>query len=1721
LQSPLFDFRHFGTVTVNPGAGGFEQVVINGTEGADSFTSPAGDAVALAGGVRVNLAAGVDRVDVNSLGGNDTIDLGLTSATLVKVINAGAGNDVVDMLDSVDATIYGGDGDDTITGSPAADLIFGGRGNDVLVGAAGVDQIYGEDGDDRIGDPLPRDITANDPGNDFFFGGAGSDVFFWDPGDGSDTIEGGSGEADVLSFFGSAAAETFNVFANLTNPARAVLFRSVGAITINMAGIDQIDVSGNGGADRFVVGRANNGDAGDDPATSPYTDPTATLSTLSTTEVRVVNLDAGAADGAGDLVFVDGRPANDNLVVSLESAATSVVRVAGLSADVRILNAVLADGDRLTVRGNEGDDVVKAVNPTSGGALSVESVIGITLAGGQGDDTLSADAILIGGIGNDFLEGGAGVDQLFGNEGEDTMIGGAGLDTFDGGPDFDTILIRGTTGNDRIDANQTAAGTLVHTVNGVTETDTLVTVAGVRTVERVKIDAGAGDDIIRVQWADSLGQSVVVDSVRFDVDGGADATRDRLAVVDAGTGDLVLYRKGESDSEGSMTVGPDEEEPLEAVFVGIEYAEPVLGAGGRTVVFKHDPFEYNNDRLVATHLGANEALNVDPTVDPGADVPFGLPGDRDWYQLEAEVNGTLDIQVFFQQIATVTSGREGLPGDGDLSINVRDAVGNIIAGFGANDATDNERVRIPAVAGQIYYLEVFGAGDAINNYNLTIINLPAPVPFDIELQDTPVGDPPPVNSDTGRSQFDNHTRDTTPTLYLRLDDGGFRFDVQGNDPGAGGFPNNPIDEVIPIPFQTILLPGYRVAIFDEGPTPAQPATNPQIPLGFATEVPGSPGLYTFTTPVLSQGSHFLTARVQMVDPSTPVQTGFGERSLSLEIVVDIEPPVPFFGVISLANTTQGLDQADDTGVLGDPNLPSTFTDRITSVKTPQLYGTAEANAIVRIWLDANGNGTLQSGVDTFLGKTVALPTDGTNQFPLGQWWFDVARDLNDPTLPGLTLDGLRTFFVTGEDLAGNVTPDGSADAYQIFLDTQGPQITNVQITGSPAFNLFGLKPGNAAQGPTPLVNSLTISVQDLPNRIAAFLYNALAADAVDPNLPAEAQGSIHVVGDASGVIPILDIEFNPDPLVPGFPATGTIVLTFTQPGPDGLLNTADDIGGALPDDRFTLTIEDNLVDPAGNKLDGESNAQQPVGVPAFPSGDHVPGGDFVARFTVDSRAEVGTWGAGTAWIDINGNGSFDPDNVDYVNRDLSYVLGITSDDVFAGNFSPPGPGQVADGFDKLAAYGPVGAGRRWLIDTDNDGVPNPVGGIVEPLNINGFPVAGNFDTNAVNGDEVGVFTGAPLYRWYFDAVGHNYQLDTFITTTQLSGYPIVGDFDGDGFDDLGAAADDRFTFLLTNGADRAWLFGAAVFRTINFDLIGVRERPVAADMDGDGIDDIGYFVPDRAGGTAGEGGEWYFLLSDFAEPIFGQVNTLNHEFSPTPLGSDLHISFGDEYALPVIGNFDPPIGPADGETAPAFLDVNLDGQITALDALVVINLLNANGSGLEAEDARIPAQFRPDVNRDGSLTPLDALTIINFLNDRTGAGEGEARSTFVAVAVDVAEGEGTQASTVTLVSALPVSVGEQLSTLPLGSGLTSDNDDDADATRVTEAARNQIYADLARSPSDNQTRENAASDEELLSVLAGSGEEAVLDAELEAFASGTNAAGCGLAVDEVLRRLYA
>ncbi|MEX0818664.1 MAG: CHRD domain-containing protein, partial [Pirellulaceae bacterium] len=1607
-----------------------------GTPGADLVTSTA--TVVTVNGVSITAGTGLAELAVQTLAGNDNITLALALPGVRKVVEAGAGNDVVDMSATDDAFIFGGDGDDFLIGSPVGDLIDGGRGNDVLFGLAGSDTLIGGEGNDILNGGL---------GTDQMFGHEDSDILIWNPGDGNDLVEGGDGQ-DILQFMGGSGADTMTLSADGT---RLRFDRLPGNIVLDVAQSEQVDanytatfagllsqaqevpvpaaVPGVYGTMVMVYNSATNtfdievaafglsgpvtgfhlhvgapGVAG--PVIVPFSPTdlapdssgamrarlsnvalpaaniadllagntyvnihtalnpageiraqanfgsnpltalvaagfggadTFTVNDITPTEVNVVNVGLGAIGldaGATDDVTVNGRTTADNLVVTTSGSA---VNIAGLRYDVNVTGSLAEpDDDRLTINGNEGDDIIRLGD-------GVEGVIDVTLNGGAGDDQLfaglghtSTDTILNGDAGDDFLQGGSGDDTINGGAGEDTMVGGGGQDTYDGGAGFDTILIRGTSDADLIDVQQTAAGVLEYTV-----VDQLGTIAEDATtasgtedqfanVEEAKVEAGNGADTIRVVIADELFDDANA-SLRMTVIGGDDAASDRLAIVDhtdaaiapAALADVSILRQNHDITAGTVEVGPANDEPFLHVFSGIEFVQVVAdtlapgvpvniesaGIPNRLVVFKDDEYEHNNDRNNATHLGANTTVNLDPTIDPGPGA-FNLPADNDWYRVEALVSGTIDFQVFFEQINNVGGPgvRPGLPGNGNLNINVFDADGTAIAGFNtSDDGDDNERARIPAVQGEIYYFQVVGNADAVNAYDVTVINLAAGVPYDLELDDQPVGDG--NNSDTGRSQFDNVTRDNTPTIIFRFDDNLFRNDLPGND--TSGMPLG--DLPIAIPFRPgaaqATTPGYAIAIFDEGDTPGGPAVEePQTPLGFASLVGDTNnngiqdggetiewGVYQFTTPVLADGSHFLTARVQMLDPATPLQTGFGDRSQSLEIIVDTVVPPISFGQPSVPN--DGLVPDSDSSIV--PN-PDTIIDRLTSDATPTFWGRAEANTIIRVFADHPTLGTpgVLDANDVFLGQDVTEPFDGTNQEPDGFWRLESIVNLNNPSF--FPMDGVRTVFVTSEDLAGNVNQPGpaQADTLRIFVDTQGPVINSVVITDDPLtvrdeslYDLFDPKP--STDGPTPLVHSLTIKLTDPPNRVGPdFLINALKLDV------ASNPGHYHLVGDANGIIPISNVIVTNLPPVAGMAAMATIELQFVS---------------ALPDDRFTLTLSDAITDRAGNALDGETNTIQPQETPIFPSGDGIPGGDFLARFTVDTRPELGVWSSGTAWVDTNGNQTFDPRNADFVNRDIVYPFGngnggtrqaFTTDDFFAGNFRT---GAVADGFDKLAVYGSVGTGIagpwRFLVDTDNDGVPDVdqdqnASGFSSAL-LNGIPVAGNFGPTA--GDEVGIFNGT---SWLFDTDG-DYVLDTQLVS-QLRGLPIVGDFDGDGLDDLATWQNDIFQFdLAANGLT------GAIDATISFGFIGARERPVAADMDQDGIDDIGLWSPDQSGVTPDEGAEWFFLVSNdpdgrddntgnadgvLGTRIAGTVNQLNHPFQPVPFGQDLYMQLGTSFS---------------------------------------------------------------------------------------------------------------------------------------------------------------------------------------------------------------------------------
>src|SRR5207244_3949751 len=109
-------------------------------------------------------------------------------------------------------------------------------------------------------------------GSDRALLGSGEDRFQWDPGDGSDLLEGQSGN-DRLDFNASNANENISLFASA---GRVQLTRDVAAIHMDMAGMEQLNVRALGGVD------------------------TVTVNDLGGTDASLVDVDLNAIGGSGD-----------------------------------------------------------------------------------------------------------------------------------------------------------------------------------------------------------------------------------------------------------------------------------------------------------------------------------------------------------------------------------------------------------------------------------------------------------------------------------------------------------------------------------------------------------------------------------------------------------------------------------------------------------------------------------------------------------------------------------------------------------------------------------------------------------------------------------------------------------------------------------------------------------------------------------------------------------------------------------------------------------------------------------------------------------------------------------------------------------------------------------------------------------------------------------------------------------------------------------------------------------------------------------------------------------------------------------------------------------------------------------------------------------------------------------------------------------------------------
>jgi Ca2+-binding RTX toxin-like protein len=495
---------------------------------------------------------------------DDTITLRLVAGSPGKLqVDGGAVAFTFDRSSFDAIEVDAGKGDDTVRIDESNGVftdtipttIGGGEGNDTLIGGSGRETFDGGDG---------NDFVDGNRGNDVASLGAGDDTFQWDPGDGSDTIE-GQGGTDTMVFNGANVAEKIDLSANGN---RLRFTRDVASITMDTAGVEQVDFNALGGAD------------------------TVTVNNLAGTDVNSVSVDlaasGGGGDGSADAVVVNGTAGDDSVRVDPIAAG---VTARGLAATVSVLHPDAGDRlavngldgkNRVDVNGTAGDDtltvagdpseitvaglpaLVSIPTPAAGDTLSVNGLGGndrldatalqaqpaaLVLDGGDGDDTIAGSQGVetsIGGNGNDVVDGNRGNDVALLGAGDDTFVWdpGDGSDTVEGQAGSDTMRFNGANIAERIDLS--ANGPRLRFTRDVASIT--MDTAG---VERVDFNALGGADTVTVH--DLTGTGVTdVDVDLAATGGGGDGAADEVVAEGTAGADAVTVA---GDGSGVTATG--------------------------------------------------------------------------------------------------------------------------------------------------------------------------------------------------------------------------------------------------------------------------------------------------------------------------------------------------------------------------------------------------------------------------------------------------------------------------------------------------------------------------------------------------------------------------------------------------------------------------------------------------------------------------------------------------------------------------------------------------------------------------------------------------------------------------------------------------------------------------------------------------------------------------------------------------------------------------------------------------------------------------------------------------------------------------------------------------------------------------------------------------------------------------------------------------------------
>jgi Ca2+-binding RTX toxin-like protein len=708
----------------------------------------------------------VERIRFNAIGGTDSIVIGDLSGTDAQQIDvdlalSGAGDGAADTVtvnatNAADVYAVSSSGGVVTVGLPWGVSLFGAEGaNDRLaLNAAGGDDVInastlavglvsltvnGGLGADLFIGSGGHDLFSGGDGNDTALLGAGNDIAVWNPGDDNDTIEGQSG-TDTLQFNGAGVAENITIS---PNGGRALFFRDVANVTMDindteviqfaaLGGADNIVVNDIGGTDvtKLVIGLAGvlggaSGDAAVDSLTLNATGAANSIKLAGTgTALAVTGLPWSAEITwieTSDHLRINAGDGNDRILTAgIANLLTVLTLDGGAGNDI-----IRSTGDG-TYLGGTGDDLILAGLTNSsevmdggdgidtldtrtwGGLYTINLVTGVTnysgesytnfenLISGDGDDTITGTAAA------NVIRTTGGADSVAAGDGNDTVEGGALGDALDGGAGVDTLVYESSDAGVTVSLASGAASGGHATGDSVTGFENLTgsifadTLAG-NGSDNVIAGLAGNDTIAGLAGADDMNGGAGIDTLDYSASAagvtvslttgaasGGDATGDVFTSFERAIGSAFADTL-RGNGLANMLTGNDGDDVLR----GEGGNDQINGGIGADLLYGG-----NGDDIIQGASGNDRLIG-----NGGTDTLRGGTGDDEYYVASLDdtvienagegtdlIRSTIDL-VLANNVENLAIGGAGRDGTGNALANTLhgSASSNVLSGLGGND----------------------------------------------------------------------------------------------------------------------------------------------------------------------------------------------------------------------------------------------------------------------------------------------------------------------------------------------------------------------------------------------------------------------------------------------------------------------------------------------------------------------------------------------------------------------------------------------------------------------------------------------------------------------------------------------------------------------------------------------------------------------------------------------------------------------------------------------------------------------------------------------------------------------------------------------------------------------------------------------------------------------------------------------------------------------------